>query len=153
MGRRVHIVTHRQPIKLRIIGLYGQVELGPVEIRATVNASEVASYRTSQSDTEVLKVPANASDSDGERYLLADFLASGHLETRSPQSFARQLRNFLRFSLFKSNFPSGAAPRPGSVPASAFINDFSFCRCRRSCTLQPRPSLNEGRIPNNAASH
>ena len=43
MGRRVHIVTHRQPIKLRIIGLYGQVELGPVEIRATVNASGVAS--------------------------------------------------------------------------------------------------------------
>jgi hypothetical protein len=61
MGREVNIVTHRQPLELRITGLYRPVELGPVEIRATVDGSEVASYRIGQPDTQVLRVPANAS--------------------------------------------------------------------------------------------
>ena len=45
MGRRVNIVTHGQPMELRISGQYRPVELGPVEIRATVNGSEMASCR------------------------------------------------------------------------------------------------------------
>ena len=61
MGRQVSIVTHGQPMEVRITGRYRPVELGPVEIRATVNGSEVASYRIGQPDTQVLKVPPNAS--------------------------------------------------------------------------------------------
>jgi hypothetical protein len=61
MGRQVNIVTHKQPLELRITGQHRPAELGPVEIRATVNGSEVASYRIGQRDTEVLRVPANAS--------------------------------------------------------------------------------------------
>jgi hypothetical protein len=61
MGRQVNIVTHEQPLGLRITGQYRPAQLGPVEIRATVNGSEVASYRIGQRDTEVLRVPANAS--------------------------------------------------------------------------------------------
>jgi len=61
MGRKAAIVTHGQPIELRITGQYRPVELGPVEIRATVNGSEVATYRIGQPDTQVLRVPANAS--------------------------------------------------------------------------------------------
>ena len=61
MGRDVKIMTHRQPLELRFIGQYRPVELGPVEIRATVNGSEVAKYRIGQPDTQVLRVPANAS--------------------------------------------------------------------------------------------
>jgi len=61
MGRQVNIVTHGQPIELSITGQYRPVELGPVEIDATVNGSEVASYRIGQRDTQVLSVPANAS--------------------------------------------------------------------------------------------
>src|SRR4029077_19879585 len=45
MGRQGNIVTHGQPIELRITGQYRPVELSPVEIRATVNGSEMASYR------------------------------------------------------------------------------------------------------------
>jgi hypothetical protein len=61
MGRQINIVTHGQPIELRITGQYRPVELGPVEIRATVNGSEMASYRIGQPDTQVLRVPADAS--------------------------------------------------------------------------------------------
>jgi hypothetical protein len=61
MGRQVNVVTHGQPIELRITGQYRPVELGPVEIRATVNGADVASYRIGQPDTQVLSVPANAS--------------------------------------------------------------------------------------------
>ena len=61
MGRQVNIVTHGQPIELRITGQYRPVELGPVEIRATVNGSEMASSRIGQPDTQVLRVPADAS--------------------------------------------------------------------------------------------
>jgi hypothetical protein len=61
MGRQVNIVTHGQPKELRITGRNRPVELGPVEIRATVDGSEVASYRIGQPDTEMLKVPASAS--------------------------------------------------------------------------------------------
>jgi hypothetical protein len=61
MGRRVNVVTHGQPIELRITGQYRPAKLGPVEIRATVNGSEVARYRISQPDMQVLSVPANAS--------------------------------------------------------------------------------------------
>jgi hypothetical protein len=61
MGRQVNIVTHGQPIELRITGQYRPVELSPVEIRATVNGSEMASYRIGQPDTQVLRVPADAS--------------------------------------------------------------------------------------------
>jgi hypothetical protein len=60
MGRQVNIVTHGQPMELRISGQYRPVKLGPVEIRATVNGSEVGSYRIGQPDTQVLRVPANA---------------------------------------------------------------------------------------------
>jgi hypothetical protein len=61
MGRQVNIVTHGQPLELRIIGQYRPVELGPVEIRATVNGSEVASYHIGPADAQVLRVPADAS--------------------------------------------------------------------------------------------
>ena len=61
MGSQVNIVTHRQPMELRITGQYRPVELGPVEIRATVNGSEVGIYRIGQPDTQVLRVPENAS--------------------------------------------------------------------------------------------
>jgi hypothetical protein len=61
MGRQVKIVTHEQPMELRITGQGRPVELGPVEVRATINGSEVASYPIGQRDTQVLKVPANAS--------------------------------------------------------------------------------------------
>ena len=61
MGRQVNIVTHGQPLELRITGRYRPAELSPVEIRATVNGSEVASYRIGPPDTQVLRVPANAS--------------------------------------------------------------------------------------------
>ncbi len=61
MGREVKIVTHEQPLDVRFTGQSRPAELGPVEIRASVDGSEVASYRIGQSDTQVLKVPANAS--------------------------------------------------------------------------------------------
>jgi len=61
MGRQVNIVTHGQPMELRISGQYRPVELGPVEIRAIVNGSEVGSYRIGQPDVQVLRVPGNAS--------------------------------------------------------------------------------------------
>jgi hypothetical protein len=61
MGRHADIVTHGQPIELRITGQYRPVELGPVEIRATVNGSDVTTYRIGQPDTQVVRVPANAS--------------------------------------------------------------------------------------------
>ena len=61
MGRQVNIVTHGQPIELRISGQHRPIELGPVEIRATVNGSEAGSYRIGQPDVQVLRVPANAS--------------------------------------------------------------------------------------------
>ena len=61
MGRQVNIVTHEQPIELRISGQHRPIELGPVEIRATVNGSEAGSYRIGQPDVQVLRVPANAS--------------------------------------------------------------------------------------------
>ena len=61
MGRRINIVTHGQPIELRITGQDRPAQLGPVEIRATINGSEVASYRIGQPDTQVLSVPADAS--------------------------------------------------------------------------------------------
>ena len=60
MGHQVNIMTHRQPIELRITGRHRPAELGPVEIRATVNGSEMARYRIGQSDDQVLKVPADA---------------------------------------------------------------------------------------------
>src|SRR6516225_6990940 len=44
MGRQVNIVTHGQPMELRISGQYRPVELGPVEIRAIVNGLEAGSY-------------------------------------------------------------------------------------------------------------
>jgi len=61
MGRQVNIVTHGQPMEVRITGRNRPVELGPVEIRATINGSEVANYRIGQPDMQVLRVPANAS--------------------------------------------------------------------------------------------
>src|SRR6516162_6104236 len=61
MGRQVNIVTHGQPMELRISGQSRPVELGPVEIRATVNGSEAGSYRIGCPDVQVLRVPANAS--------------------------------------------------------------------------------------------
>ena len=61
MGRQVNIVTHGQPMELRISGQSRPVELAPVEIRATVNGSEAGSYRIGQPDVQVLRVPANAS--------------------------------------------------------------------------------------------
>ena len=61
MGRQVNIVTHGQPMELRISGQSRPLELGPVEIRATVNGSEAGSYRIGCPDVQVLRVPANAS--------------------------------------------------------------------------------------------
>ena len=61
MGRQVNLVTQGQPMELRITGQYRPVELGPVEIRAIVNGSELARYHIGQPDTQVLRVPADAS--------------------------------------------------------------------------------------------
>jgi hypothetical protein len=61
MGRQVNIVTHGQPMELRISGQNRPAKLGPVEIRATVNGSEVGSYRIGKPDVQVLRLPANAS--------------------------------------------------------------------------------------------
>jgi hypothetical protein len=61
MGRQVNIVTHGKPMELRITGQYRPLKLGPVEISATVNGSEAGRYRIGQADTQVLRVPANAS--------------------------------------------------------------------------------------------
>jgi hypothetical protein len=61
MGRQVNIVTHGKPMELRITGQYRPVKLGPVEISATVNGSEAGRYHIGQADTQVLRVPANAS--------------------------------------------------------------------------------------------
>ena len=61
MGRQVNIVTQGQPMELRITGQYRPVELGSVEIRATVNGSEMARYHIGQPDTQTLRVPADAS--------------------------------------------------------------------------------------------
>ena len=61
MGRQATIVTHGQPIEVRISGRYRPVELGAVEIRAVINGSEMATYRIDQFDTKVLRVPADGS--------------------------------------------------------------------------------------------
>jgi hypothetical protein len=61
IGRRVNIVTHGQPLELRISGQYRPADLGPVVVRASVNGSEVATYRIGNTDTEVLRVPGDAS--------------------------------------------------------------------------------------------
>ena len=70
MGRQVNIVTHGQPIELRITGQYRPVELGPVEIRATVNGSETASYRIGQPGHAGVEGASGClSHPDGKRYL------------------------------------------------------------------------------------
>jgi hypothetical protein len=101
MGHQVNIVTHGQTLELRITGQHRPVELGPVEIRATVNGSEVANYRIGKPDTEVLRVPANASVT---LTASATFVPNGRPDIRSTQSFVRQLRN-LRHWLLSSPTP------------------------------------------------
>jgi hypothetical protein len=61
MGGQVNIVTHGQPVELRISGQYRPAKLGTVDIHAKINGSEVANYRIGKADTQVLKVPADAS--------------------------------------------------------------------------------------------
>jgi hypothetical protein len=61
IGHRVNIVTHGQPVELRISGQSRPADLGPVEISATFNGSAVATYRIGNTDTEVLRVPGEAS--------------------------------------------------------------------------------------------
>jgi hypothetical protein len=61
MGRRVNIVTHGQPLEIQISGQYRPADLGPVEIHATINGSEEATYRIGKTDTQVLSAPADAS--------------------------------------------------------------------------------------------
>ena len=87
MGRQVNIVTHGQPIELRISGQYRPAKLGPVEIRATVNGSEVGSYRIGKPDVQVLRVPANAS---------VTLTASATFEPKRPK---RLPRDFVQRSL------------------------------------------------------
>lgn len=60
MGRQVNIVTHGQPLQLRITGRYRPSALGPVEIRVS-NGSDMSRYRIAQQNTQVLSVPADAS--------------------------------------------------------------------------------------------
>ena len=60
MGRQIKIVTHDKPMQLRISGRYRPAGLGPVEIRVA-NGSEVSSYPIAQQDTQVLRLPADAS--------------------------------------------------------------------------------------------
>ncbi len=85
MGRQVNIVTHGQPIELRIIGQYRPVELGPVEIRATVNGSEVASYHIGPADAQVLRVPADASVT---LTASATFIPKGHRRDAEQRSLS-----------------------------------------------------------------
>ena len=70
MGRQINVVTHDQPMQLRISGLDRPSELGPVEIRV-VNGSEVSRYRIAKQDTQLLNLPTGASITDGERYVRA----------------------------------------------------------------------------------
>jgi hypothetical protein len=59
MGRQVSIVTHGQPVQLRITGRWRPLALGPVEIRVS-NGSDVSRYSIAQQNTQVLSVPADA---------------------------------------------------------------------------------------------
>jgi hypothetical protein len=61
MGREVNIVTHGQPVEVRISGQYRPAKLGAVDIHAKINGSELANYRIGKADTQVLRVPADAS--------------------------------------------------------------------------------------------
>ena len=115
MGRQVNIVTHGQRMELRIIGQYRPVELGPVEIRAVVNSSEVATYRIGQPDTEVLRVPANASVT---LTASATFVPNERLRARSRQSFARQLRSLRDWLSINSRQSNDLGQRSLSVVLS-----------------------------------
>ena len=112
MGRQVNIVNHGQPLELWITGQHRPVELGPVEIRATVNGSEVATYRIGQLDTEVLRVPANASVT---LTASATFVPNGRPDIRSTQSFIRQLRNLRHWLLSSPTPPRDVDQRSLSV--------------------------------------
>jgi hypothetical protein len=112
MGRQANIVNHGQPLELWITGQHRPVELGPVEIRATVNGSEVASYRIGQPDTEVLRVPANASVT---LTASATFVPNARPDIRSTQSFIRQLRNLRHWLLSSPTPPRDVDQRSLSV--------------------------------------
>jgi hypothetical protein len=112
MGRQVNIVNHGQPLELWITGQHRPIELGPVEIRATVNGSEVASYRIGQLDTEVLRVPANASVT---LTASSTFVPNGRPNIRSTQSFIRQLRNLRHWLLSSPTPPRDVDQRSLSV--------------------------------------
>jgi hypothetical protein len=60
MGNQIKIVTHGEPMQLRISGRYRPPELGPVEIRV-VNGSDVSRYQIAPQDTELVSLPADGS--------------------------------------------------------------------------------------------
>jgi hypothetical protein len=60
MGNQIKIVTHGQPMQLRISGRYRPSELGPVEIHV-VNGSDVSRYQIAQRDTQLVSLPADGS--------------------------------------------------------------------------------------------
>ena len=115
MGHQVNIVTHGQPIEVRISGKNRPVELGPVQIRATVKGSEVATYRIGQPDTEVLRVPADASVTLTAG---ATFVPNERLGTQSPQGFAHQLRELRRWLSMSSRQSHDLGQRSLSVVLS-----------------------------------
>jgi hypothetical protein len=60
MGNQITIVTHGQPMQLRISGRWRPSELGPVEIRV-VKGSDVSRYQIAQQDTQEVSLPADGS--------------------------------------------------------------------------------------------
>ena len=60
MGNQIKIVTHGEPMQLRISGRYRPPELGPVEIRV-VKGSDVSRYQIAQQDTQEVSLPADGS--------------------------------------------------------------------------------------------
>lgn len=60
MGNQIKIVTHGQPMQLRISGRDRPSEVGSVEIRV-VKGSDVSRYQIAQQDTQEISLPADGS--------------------------------------------------------------------------------------------
>jgi hypothetical protein len=60
MGKQIKIVTHGQPMQLRISGRWRPSEVGPVEI-SVVKGSDVSRYQIAQQDTQEVSLPADSS--------------------------------------------------------------------------------------------
>jgi hypothetical protein len=60
MGKTARIVTHRQPLELRITGQYRPARVEPVEIRLADDAG-ILRFLIGHGDSKTISVPANAS--------------------------------------------------------------------------------------------